>query len=208
MIDQCLIVINHCNIMRKTLLITILFFCSLLTYAQTQQGYVKTRGRLVNGSVVAGQRLSGVTVQVKGRNAVVSKANGTFSFHVPANRFVVQSVKKQGYVLVDPEVTARQYDYSSNPLILVLETPSQQTSDKLETERKLRRTLARQREQQEEEIERLKEQNKLTEAQYHQALQELYAEQDKSMNLVSQMAERYSRIDFDQLNEFNRCVSE
>jgi len=192
----------------------IVFLCLIIALvaftssAQTQQGYVKTRGRLVNGQVIAGQRLSGVAVQVKGRNAVVSKANGTFSFPVPANRFAIQSVKKQGYVLVDPEVTARQYSYSTNPLILVLETPSQRISDKLETERKLRRTLNRQRQQQEDEIERLKEQNKLTENQYHQALQELYAEQDKSMNLVSQMAERYSRIDFDQLDEFNRRVSE
>ncbi len=194
--------------MRKALLISVLILCALSAFAQTQQGYVKTRGRLVNGQVIAGQRLSGATVQIKGRNAVVSKANGTFSFPVPANRFVVQSVKKQGYVLVDPEVTARQYSYSSDPLILVLEMPSQQTGDKLETERKLRKTLTRQLEKQEDEIEHLKEQNKLTEEQYHQALQELYAEQEKSMNLVSQMAERYSRIDFDQLDEFNRRVSE
>lgn len=194
--------------MRKALLILILILCALSAFAQMQQGYVKTRGRLVNGQVVAGRRLSGVTVQVKGRNAVVSKANGTFSFPVPANRFSIQSVKKQGYVLVDPEVTARQYSYSTNPLILVLETPSQRISDKLETERKLRKTLTRQLEKQEDEIEHLKEQNKLTEEQYHQALQELYAEQEKSMNLVSQMAERYSRIDFDQLDEFNRRVSE
>ena len=194
--------------MKNLLLILLFLSVSFSASAQTQQGYVKTRGRLVNGSVVAGQRLSGVTVQVKGRNAVVSKANGTFSFPVHANRFSIQNVKKQGYALIDPEAIAKQYNYSANPLILVMETPSQQTGDKLETERKLRRTLTRQLQQHEDEIEHLKEQNKLTEEQYHQALQELYAEQEKSMNLVSQMAERYSRIDFDQLDEFNRHVSE
>ncbi len=194
--------------MKNLLLILFLLVASLAVSAQTQQGYVKTRGRLVNGSVVAGQRLSGVTVQVKGRNAVVSKANGTFSFPVPSNRFSIRSVKKQGYVLIDPEAIVKQYSYSANPLILVMETPSQQADDKLATERKLRRTLSHQRQQLEDEIERLKEQNKLTEEQYHQALQELYAEQDKSMNLVSQMAERYCSIDFDQLDEFNRRVSE
>ena len=195
--------------MSKFWILFVTFISIILSVnAQTQQGYVKTRGRLVNGQVIAGQRLSGVTVQVKGRNAVVSKANGTFSFPVHTNRFVVQSVKKQGYVLVDPEVTARQYSYSSDPLIFVLETPSQQTGDKLATERKLRRTLTRQLQQREDEIERLKEQNKLTEEQYHQVLQDLYAEQEKSLNLVSQMAEHYSRIDFDQLDEFDRHVSE
>ncbi len=194
----------------RRLIWLLLYLCLFLfsVSAQTQQGYVKTRGRLVNGQVVAGQRLPGVTVQVKGRNAVVSKANGTFSFPVPANRFSIQSVKKQGYALIDPEAIAKQYNYSANPLILVMETPSQQTGDKLETERKLRRTLTRQLQQREDEIELLKEQSKLTEEQYHKALQDLYAEQEKSMNLVSQMAERYTMMDFDQIDEFNRRVSE
>ena len=188
----------------------LIFLClvSLFVSAQTQTGIVKTRGRLVNGNVVAGQRLSGATVQVKGRNAVVTNANGAFSFPVPANRFSIQSVKKQGYMLVDPEATARQYAYSSNPLIFVLEIPSQQAGDKLEAERKLRRTLSRQLQQRQDEIEQLREQNRLTEEQFHQALQDLYAEQDRSLNLVSQMAERYAKIDFDQLDDFNRRVSE
>ncbi len=181
---------------------------ALCAASQTQQGYVKTKGRLVNGNVVAGQRLSGTTVQIKGRNAVLSKGNGSFSFIVPANKFFIQSVKKQGYVLSDPDVLSKPYSYSSNPLILVMETPNQQMEDKLATERKLRRTLFRQLQQREDEIERLKEQNELTEDQYHKSLQDLYDEQEKSLNLVSQMAERYSKIDFDQIDEFNRRVSE
>ena len=181
---------------------------ALCAASQTQQGYVKTKGRLVNGNVVAGQRLSGTTVQIKGRNAVLSKGNGSFSFIVPANKFFIQSVKKQGYVLSDPDVLSKPYSYSSNPLILVMETPNQQMEDKLATERKLRRTLFRQLQQREDEIERLKEQNELTEEQYHKSLQDLYDEQEKSLNLVSQMAERYSKIDFDQIDEFNRRVSE
>ena len=194
--------------MRKALLILTMIICAMSASAQTQHGYVKTRGRLVNGQVVPGQRLAGVTVQVKGRNAVASRANGSFSFPVPTSKFSIQSVKKQGYALVDPEAIAKQYNYSANPLILVMETPSQQTGDKLETERKLRRTLTRHLQQREDELELLKKQSKLTEEQYHKALQELYAEQKKSLNLVSQMAERYSMIDFDQLDEFNRRVSE
>lgn len=200
---------SYSNTFEQIALLCMLIMLSvLIATAQTQQGYVKTRGRLVNGNVVAGQRLSGATVQVKGRNAVVTNANGAFSFPVPSNRFVVQSVKKQGYMLVDPEATAQQYTYSSNPLIFVLEIPSQQTGDKLEAERKLRRTLSCQLQQRQDEIEQLREQNRLTEEQFHQALQELYAEQEKSLNLVSQMAERYAKIDFDQLDDFNRRVSE
>ena len=45
----------------------------------------------------------------------MSQANGTFSFPIPANKFLILSVKKQGYVLADPETTTRQYSYSFNP---------------------------------------------------------------------------------------------
>jgi len=65
--------------MKKTLFL--LYFLILLfdASAQTQQGYVKTKGRLANnGTVIQGTRLSGAMVTVKGRNAVLSGSNGTF----------------------------------------------------------------------------------------------------------------------------------
>ena len=177
--------------------------------AQTQQGYVKTPGRLGNnGQVIAGKRLSGVTVQVKGRSAVLSNANGAFSFPIPANKFSIQSVKKQGYILTDPEATARQYSYTTTPLVLVMETPSQQTDNKLANERKIRRTLQRQLQEKEDEIEALKAQNKITQEEYQKKLQQLYAEQENNEKLISEMAERYSQIDFDQLDEFNLLISD
>ena len=195
--------------MNKLIQILLLLLLTLPAVAQTQQGYVKTKGRKSsNGAIVPGTRLSGATVQVKGRNAVVTPANGTFSFPVPGNKFFIQNVKKQGYVLTDPDVLVKQYVVSSNPLILVLETPEQQTDDKLASERKIRRTLQRQLQQREDEIEELKEQNKLTREEYQQALQQLYAEQETNEKLIGEMAERYSQIDYDQLDEFNTRISD
>ena len=78
---------------------------SVVMCAQTQQGYVKTKGRLgSNGAVVKGSRLSGAVITVKGGNAVVSSRNGTFSLSIPNNSYFLQSVQKQGYVLTDPDV--------------------------------------------------------------------------------------------------------
>ena len=183
-----------------------LFFCAV---GQTQNGFVKTRGRIVNGQHIYGKGLVGATVQIKGRSSVVVRnSNGFFSFPTPEKQFIIQSVKKNGYQLVDADATPKTYSFSSNPIYLVMDIPSQQMEDKLAAERKLRRTLSRQLQQREDEIEQLKEQNKLTEEQYHKALQDLYAEQERSLNLVSQMAERYSKMDFDQLDELNRQVSE
>ena len=195
--------------MKKLMLLFICLFAMTTAAAQTQTGLVKTRGRMgANGQVVPGTRLGGVTVHIKGRNAVVTPANGTFSFPVPGNKFFVQSVKKQGYVLTDPEATIRQYVYSSNPVIMVLETPERQTADKLENERKIRRTLQRQLQAKEDEIEALKETNKITTAQYQEALKQLYAEQQSNERLIGDMAQRYSTIDFDQEDEFNLRISD
>ena len=161
-----------------------------------------------NGQVIPGSRLAGATVRIKGRNAVVSQTGGTFSFPTPGNKYVVQGVIKQGYVLIDPESTIRQHNYSSNPLILVMETPERQTADKLENERKIRRTLQRQLQEREDEIEALKEKDKITTAQYQETLQQLYDEQQSNERLISDMAERYSLIDFDQEDEFNLRISD
>ena len=195
--------------MKRLLWISLCLLLTLCASAQTQQGYAKTKGRKgSDGAVVPGQRIAGATVQVKGRNAVVTQANGVFSFPIPASRFFIQSVKKQGYVISDPEMLTKQYAYSTNPLILVLETIEQKTDDKLAAERKIRRTLQRQLQKREDEIEALKEENKLTREQYQNALQQLYAEQETNEKLISEMAERYSEIDYDLMDEFNTRISD
>ena len=192
----------------KKILFIILIAIPLLVSAQTQQGYVKTKGRLgSNGTVVAGQRLSGATVTVRGGNAVVSGSKGDFTLVVPSGNFYLQNVQKQGYVLTDPDVLSKQYAYSKNPLVLVLETPSQQADDKLAAERKIRRTLQRQLQEKEDEIETLKEQQKLTDEEYRKQLQEIFARQEAGEKFISEMADRYSKIDFDEVDEFNRQIS-
>ena len=192
----------------KQLLFFVICICVVLGgLAQTQSGYVKTPGRLGSSrTVIAGKRLSGATIQVKGGRTVLSSANGTYSFPVPANKFFLQSVKKQGYVLTDPEAVTRQYVYSTNPLILVLETPEQQAENKLANERKIRRTLERQLHEREDEIEALREQ--LSQKEYQDAMTQLYNEQKINERLIGDMAERYSQIDFDQLDEFNLRISD
>ncbi len=170
---------------------------------------MKTKGRMgSNGKVIPGTPLAGATVRIKDRSTVVSQANGKFSFPVPNKTFFVLGVKKQGYVLTDPEVVIRQYIFSSNPLTLVLETPERLTADKLENERKIRRTLQRQLQAREDEIEALKEDNRITMAQYQDALRQLYDEQQSNERLISDMAERYSQIDFDQEDELNFRISD
>ncbi len=192
-----------------SLLVLIFFAVSFVSVAQTQQGIAKTKGRLnVDGSVTPGQKLQGVAVKVKGRTPVLSGANGEFSFPVRGGKYSLDGVTKKGYALVDPEMTSRQYSYSAgNPLTIVMETPDDRADDELANERRIRRSLQRQLMAKEDEIERLREENRITQEEYRARLQELYSRQETSEQLIGKMVEYYSGIDYDQLDDFNRRIS-
>ena len=155
--------------MKKSFLFIAAMIIGIMLSAQTQQGYVKTKGRLANdGSVIAGTRIPNATIQVKDRTPVVSQANGTFSFPIPAKNFYLTNVQKQGYVLTDPEVLSKQYVYSTNDLIIVMEDLAQMEADRRAIERKIGGKLYAQLLRQSEELDDLREQNKITEEKYRE----------------------------------------
>ena len=195
--------------MKRVLLLSVLLFSAFFASAQIQHGCVKTKGRMdAKGNLIPGEGLKGTTVSVQGRSAVlVNKDDGAFSFPVTEARFRLDSVKKKGYQLVDMEACPRTYKYSSNPLYIVMETPDQQLQDQLAAERKIRRNLQKQLQEKEDEIEELKAQQKITDEEYRLALQKLYQDQESNEQLISDMAKRYSELDYDQLDEFYRQVS-
>lgn len=196
--------------MRRTgVFLLLMMFCVSIN-AQTQQGIVKTRGRMVDGQLVPGTRLSGATVTLNFGNPLVSSNQGTFSFVVPASKsFSLVNATKQGYTLADPEYTRRFFSYSSkSPFYVVLEDENQRQADINAATRKVRKTLQTQLDKREEEIEELKAQNKLTEKEYENRLQHLYDNHSKSEQLIKEMAERYASTDYDQLDEFNQKVQQ
>ena len=173
-----------------------------------QEGLVKTRGRLDSeGKVIPGVALPDASVILKGGNSTVSEKNGEFSILVSTEKYYLQSVQKQGYEIVDQDVLSKQYAYSKNPLVIVMEMPQQQFEDELAAERKIRRTLTRQLHEREDEIERLKEEKKISDEEYRQALNKLYDDTENNEKLISDMAERCSKIDYDYLDDFYVKVS-
>lgn len=196
-------------IRKRIILLNIFLFLGLVAAAQTQLGYVKTKGRMdANGKLVPGQGLKGATVSVQGRSAVlVNTDDGKFAFPVTDSQFRLDSVKKKGYQVVDAEACSRTYKYSGNPLFIVMETPEQQLRDQVATERKIRKNLQKQLQEKEEEIEELRAGQKITEEEFDKALQKLYQDQESNELLIKNMAKRYSELDYDQLDEFYRQVS-
>ena len=182
--------------MKRSFLLFVAMIIGIMLSAQTQQGYVKTKGRLANnGSVIAGTRIPNATIQVKDRTPVISQNNGTFSFPIPANKFYLQNVQKQGYVLTDPDVLSKEYTYSTNDLVLVMETPTDQWQDKYNAEKAMRQQLQKRVDDQRLALENLKEEQRISDEDYRARLQRIFELYDENDKLVNEMAEAYARID-------------
>lgn len=184
--------------------IAVLFLTNVaISQAQSlQNGVVKTRGRMVNGILVPGEKIGNAMVSIRGRSAVLSGIDGLFRFPVTGKTFIVDSVKKKDYALIDYEA-CRQYRFPQSPFVLLMEKPEKQRADQLDAERKIRRNLQRQLQEREDEIEGLQ----ASQQQKDSLLRILYQQQGDNEKLIADMAKRYSTIDYDQLDEFYRQVS-
>ena len=195
--------------LRLVYLFLFFFLCALSSHAQVQQGLVNTRGRIdSNGVLIHGTGVENVVIKIKNESSVISDTCGTFEICLKGNKYFLENVSKKGYQLVDIDILSKQYTCSPDTLKIVLTTPEQQLEDELASERKLRRTLNRQLQQREDEIEELYATNKILKSERDSALQKLYASHTDNEKLIKDMVERYSRIDFDQLDDFNRKISE
>jgi len=193
--------------MKRISNIVILLLFVEFAAAQIQVGFVKTKGRLVNGKHVQGTGLPGATVGIQGGNNVgVRNKDGSFSFILPSKTYMVQSVKKSGYELVDADALKRSYQYSANPLYLVMETPEQLRSDMLEAKDRLRETLFLEYKRKNEELKRQLAENRIKKEDYERLKTQLDSVQDCNEQLINSMAEQYARIDYDQENEVMRHV--
>ena len=193
----------------KHFLISLFLLLPLCAYAQVQKGYVKTRGRLgSNGAVIPGKGIENATIKVKDEGTFISDATGNFEINLRNEKYYLENVNKKGYMLVDADILSKQYTRSVDTFKIVLTTPEEQLEDELANERRLRRTLNRQLQQREDEIEALYETNKIIKAERDSALRKLYADHTDNEKLIKDMVEYYSLIDFDQLDDFNRRISD
>lgn len=187
---------------KQLFFIILMIFMHLGVSAQVQQGVVKTRGKMVNGKLQPGKGLAGVIIQLRNHPALVSDKNGIFSFWLKDSVFQITSVSKSGYILTNEDVL-RTCKRSANPLILVMETPEQQRSDRLAIGQKFRRTQQRKLQERKDEIESLN----VSQQEKDSLLRILHKQRTKNEKLISDMAKYYSTLDYDQLDEFDRQIS-
>lgn len=193
-----------------SLLVAVMMTTMLL--AQTQHGMVKTLGRPHKPGVP----LSNVTVRMRGVvNAVLTGADGKFSILMPNKKqgdaIILQSVRKSGYELVDPDLVGRQQVFSpSVPIEIVMVSSAQLAADRQRIERKAYQVAERNYQTKLQQIELQVKEQQMTEDQYRQQLQDLQDKYEKYQSLIGGMADRYARTDYDRLDSIdiviNTCI--
>lgn len=178
------------------LLITIHGVC------QEQHGIIKTIGR-------PGQPLANVTVRVQGlTNSVLTSADGAFVVMLRDKRdgdsLILRGISKSGYELLDKTLIGRPYVFSSQvPIEILMVDLKQLEADKRRIEERAY--------QKAEEIYRVKlsylkqqkDKSQLSMRQYQEAMRSLQTNYEKYTSLISDMADRYARTDYDRLDSLD-----
>lgn len=180
-----------------------------LAYGQTQQGFVKTIGRPNKPGVA----LYGVTIRMRGTvNAVLSSQTGEFHLPVSGKKdgdaIVLQSIQKNGYELKDKELIGRHLVYSARvPLEILMVDLKQLEADKKRIEDNAYRVAELNYQKKLKEIETQKKNNEIAAELYRQELQKLQEKYENYLTLIGDMADRYARTDYDQLDSIDREIN-
>lgn len=197
--------------MKRLSILFLLYLVCSYACAQIQIGVVKTPTRRnVNGTWTKGQYISNATISIllKNNNAKQSFRSGNqgkFSFTVSSPFFVTSVVANKGtYTFLDADFSKKERRYSSNDIEILVDDPAVLAKVREEAIAYERSKIRKQIRAKEDEIEELKEANKLTLAEYNKLLGELNEYRKSSEAIVQQIAEIYATTDFDKLDEFNQ----
>ena len=195
-------------------LLATLFIVLLSTssYGQTQQGYVKTQGRPNK----PGKALSGVTIRWRGSmNTVLSGDDGKFSAPFPDKKdgdaIFLMNVRKNGYELIDKDITNRQQVFSTSvPIEIVMVSSAELEANRKRISDNAYRKAEDNYQKKLKQLEEQKAKSAITIDQYRIRLQRLQENYDKYVMLIDDMADRYARTDYDHLDsidiEINICI--
>ncbi len=179
---------------------------------QTQQGFVKTLGRPGKPGVP----LENVTIQMVGMvNPVISSATGEFYLSAfnkkDGDAIKLLRVQKNGYELKDKDMIGRSLVFSSHvPIYITMVDTRQLEADKKRIEDNAKRVAEENYQKKKAIIEEENNNHKLSAEKYRKELDDLQEKYDKYLSLIGDMADRYARTDYDQLDsidvEINICI--
>ena len=186
-------------------LVILIVFQTITVSAQTQQGFVKTLGRPNKPGVP----LENVTIQMVGMvNPVTSSSTG--EFHLSAynkkdgDSIKLLKVRKNGYELRDKDLIGREMVFSSRvPIYITMVDTHQLAADKKRIEDNARRVAEENYQKKLEQLKKENEDNKLSAEKFRQEKDALEEKYEKYLSLIGDMADRYARTDYDQLDSID-----
>lgn len=198
--------------MKRMINVLILSIVAISISAQTQQGFVKTIGRPGKPGVP----LENVTIQMVGMvNPAISSATGEFKLSAynkkDGDAIKLLKVRKNGYELKDKDLLGRSLVFSSHvPIYITMVDTRQLEADKRRIEDNARRVAEETFQKKRAAIEKDNDLHKLTAEKYRKQLDELEEKYEKYLSLIGDMADRYARTDYDNLDsidvEINICI--
>ena len=198
--------------MKRFLFLIIILLLTVWAKAQTQQGYVKSIGRPDK----PGKMLAKVTIQAKGMfNAVISDTTGFFNIAVPGKQdgdpIIFLRVQKNGYELKDKGLIGRQHVFSSTvPIVIQMVDLQQLAADKQRIEDNAYRVAEENYEKKRQELQAQLDSTNISAERYRQELASLEERYESYLSLISDMADRYARTDYDNLDsidyQINICI--
>lgn len=190
----------------------VMLLAPLAAEAQQVQGYVKTIGRPGKPGVP----VPNATIRWKGNvNSTVSGKDGRFSSTMAGKKdgdaIVLQSVNKQGYELQDKGIIGRPLVFSTTvPIVITLVSTAQLQADKQRIEKNAYQIAERNYKKKINQLNKEVEEKKITAEEYHQQLVDLQNKYEAYQSLIGDMADRYARTDYDQLDsvdyQINLCI--
>lgn len=176
---------------------------------QEQHGIIKTIGRPGR----PGRPLANVTVRVLGlTNTVLTSADGTFVVMLRDKRdgdsLIFRSISKSGYELLDKTLIGRPYVFSSQvPIEILMVDLKQLEADKRRIEERAYQKAEETYRDKLSYLEQQKDKSQLSLKQYQEALLSLQANYERYTALISNMADRYARTDYDRLDSLDRRIN-
>ena len=190
-------------------LMAVLLTSAAMSAAQTQQGFIKTIGRPNKPGVP----LANVVIRIKGSpNPVISSSSGTFNIIVEGKKdgdaISLLSVQKNGYELKDKGLIGRPMVFSSRvPIEILMVDQKQLAADKKRIEDNAYRVAEENYRRKLDEIEHQQKRNDISAEKYARELKQLQDSYENYLSLISDMADRYARTDYDQLDSVDYKIS-
>lgn len=195
--------------MKKILISALLLFYIIVANAQEQIGIVKAIGRPGQ----PGKPIENVMVRAQGSvNASLSDSSGYFSLALNhyelGQAYTLSRVSRMGYRLVDEDVIGRKYPYSDEvPLEISMVSNDVYNKTKSEIENKVRARIEEEYQRKYDELQQQLEARTISEEKHIKELCALNDYYDKSENLISKLADRYAKIDYDHLDSLDMLIN-